>query len=68
MAWPGPSSFASRIAPATLMPVEPPRHRPSCSMQIEDDRHRLLVGNQIGLVDLDVFDDRGDAPKPDAFA
>ena len=31
MVWPGPSSRASRIAPAMLMPVEPPRHRPSSS-------------------------------------
>ena len=29
--WPGPSSRARRIAPATLMPDEPPRHSPSCS-------------------------------------
>ena len=35
--------------------------------QIEDDRHRLLVRNQVGLVDLDVLDQRRDAPEPDAF-
>jgi len=29
MVWPGPSSLASRMAPAMLMPVEPPRQRPS---------------------------------------
>ena len=29
MVWPGPSSLASLIAPAMLMPVEPPRHMPS---------------------------------------
>ena len=28
--WPGPRWWASRIAPATLMPLEPPRHKPSC--------------------------------------
>ena len=32
--------------------------------QVEDDRHRFLVGNQIGLVDLDVLDDRRHAPRP----
>ena len=31
MVCPGPSVSASRIAPATLMPEDPPRHRPSCS-------------------------------------
>ncbi|MNC94438.1 hypothetical protein D3C83_112900 [compost metagenome] len=30
MVCPGPRSLASRIAPATLMPDEPPRQRPSC--------------------------------------
>src|SRR5207302_2897993 len=35
--------------------------------EIEDDRHRLLVGNEIRLVDLDVLDQAGDAPKTDAF-
>ena len=31
MVWPGPSCLASRMAPAMLMPVEPPRQKPSCS-------------------------------------
>src|SRR5205814_7066551 len=35
--------------------------------QIEQDRHGFLVADQIRLLDLDVFDDRGDAAKPDAF-
>ena len=35
--------------------------------QIEDDRHRFLIGDEIGLLDLDVLDDRRDAPEPDAF-
>src|SRR5262245_44281957 len=35
--------------------------------QIEDDRHGFLVGNEVGLVDLDVLDDRRHASEPDAF-
>ena len=50
MVWPGPSSRASRIAPAMLMPVEPPRHSPSSCDQVEDDRQRLLVGDLAGEV------------------
>ena len=41
--------------------------KPLVLEQIEDDRHRLLVGNEIGLVDLDVVDDRRDAAEPDAL-
>ena len=35
--------------------------------EVEHDRHRLLVGDQVGLVDLDVLDDRRDPAEPDAF-
>ena len=35
--------------------------------QIEDDRHRFLVGNLIGVVDLGVLDDFRDAAEADAF-
>ena len=35
--------------------------------QVKDRRHRFLVGDQVGLVDLEVLDDRRDAPEPDAF-
>ena len=35
--------------------------------EIEDDRHRFLIGNEIGLVDFDTIDDRRHAAKPDAF-
>ena len=67
MVWPGPSSLARRIAPATLMPVEQPRHRPSLEQQVEDDRQRLLVGDLIGEVDRRVFEILGDAALADAF-
>ncbi len=35
--------------------------------KIEDDRHRLLVGNEVGLVHFDAFDDRRHAAETDAF-
>ena len=40
---------------------------PFMQQQIEDQRDRLVVGDEIGLVDLEVGDDRGDAPEPDAL-
>ena len=67
MVLPGPSCLASRIAPATLMPVEPPRHRPFVLEQIVDHRHGFLVRNQEGVVDLGGLDDGRDAAEPDAF-
>ena len=35
--------------------------------QIENNRHGFLVGNEIGLVDFQVLDDRRDAAKSDAL-
>src|SRR3954470_12708555 len=35
--------------------------------QIEYDRYGLFVGNEIGLLDFDVVDDRRHAAEPDAF-
>ena len=67
MVWPGPSSRASRMAPAMLMPVEPPRHRPSSCDQVEDDRQRFLVGDLEGEVRREAFEIGGDAALPDAF-
>ena len=67
MVWPGPSSLARRTAPAMLMPDEPPRHRPFVLEQVEDDRHRFLVGNLIGDVDRRAFEIFGDAALADAF-
>ena len=67
MVCPGPSSRASRIAPATLMPDEPPRHRPSSCEQIEDDRQRFLVRDLEGHVDRRALEVRGDAALADAL-
>ena len=67
MVLPGPRSLASRTAPAMLIADEPPRHRPSCSSRSKMIRDRLLVGDQIGLLALDVLDDRRHAAEPDAF-
>src|SRR5262249_12776136 len=36
--------------------------------QIEDIRHRLGVGNEIGLIDVDISDDGCNASKANAFA
>ncbi len=41
--------------------------QPLVLQQVEDDRDRFLVGNQICLVDLDVLDQVGHASKPDAL-
>ena len=35
--------------------------------QIEDDRQRLFVGNEVGLVDFYAVDDRRHAAEPNAF-
>ena len=35
--------------------------------KIEDDLDRFIVGHEVWLVDANVFDDRRDAAKPDAF-
>ena len=35
--------------------------------QVEDERQRFFVGNEIGLVDFQSVDDRSDAAEPDAF-
>src|SRR5271166_6774450 len=67
MVWPGPSSRASRIAPATLMPEEPPRHSPFVLDQIEHDGDRLLVGDLKGDVDGRAFEIPGDAALADPF-
>ena len=60
MVWPGPSSRASRIAPAMLMPDEPPSSRPSAIGEVEDDRQRLLVRDLVGEVDRRAFEIGGD--------
>ena len=67
MVWPGPSSFARRTAPATLMPEEPPRQQPFVFEQVEDDRHRFFVGDLIGDIDRGTFQILGDAALADAF-
>ena len=67
MVWPGPSSRARRIAPATLMPVEPPRHEALVLEQVEDDRQRLVVRDLEGAVDRRAFEIGGDAALADAF-
>ncbi len=35
--------------------------------QIEDDRQRFVVGDEISLVDFDIFNDRRHAAEADAF-
>src|ERR1043166_5806767 len=35
--------------------------------QVENDRYRLFIRNDVGLVDLDIGDDGRDAPKPYAL-
>ena len=67
MVWPGPSSRASRIAPAMLMPVEPPRHRPSSWTRSKTIGKRLLIRNLVGEIGREAFEIGGDAALADAF-
>jgi hypothetical protein len=48
---------ASRIAPAMLMPVEPPTAKPLLLHQVKDDRQRLLVGNLEGEIGRETLRD-----------
>ena len=67
MVWPGPSSRARRIAPAMLMPVEPPRHRPSSSSRSKTIGSASSSGMQEGDVEREAFEVGGDAALADAF-
>ena len=67
MVWPGPSSRASRIAPAILMPVEPPRHRPSSctrSKTIGSASSSGIWKEKSGVKPVEIG---GDAALPDAL-
>ena len=67
MVWPGPSSRARRIAPATLMPDDRPEAQPLMLEQVEQHRHRFVVGDVEGGVDRQALEVGGDPALADAL-
>ena len=68
MVWPGPRSRAMPHRAGDVDPGRAAHHQPLVLGEIEDRSQHLLVGDAVGVVDLQPLEVGGDAALADAFA
>ena len=68
MVCPGPIASAIRIAPATLMPEDPPKHKPSSVSRLNTIGSISLSVIRKGKIDFKSFQIGSNPPLADSFS